>query len=169
MLYLNLDLDLIIGGTSLEIETWSAACGSELHEINKVIKGQRALNVLSIFDGVGAALVALRQLGIEVNKFYTVEEDPIARSFVDGNHGAGLLPFGDVIELCHDVRELSNEKLKGLEHKIDLIIGGSPCTDMAGVKQQREGIAGANSILFFEFSRTYNCLKVTFMSSIVLA
>jgi DNA (cytosine-5)-methyltransferase 3A len=78
----------------------------------------KKINALSLFDGMGCLGIALKDLGVEFN-YYTSEIDKhaIAQS---------KLNFPDSIQLG-DVRHIDLESLP----KIDIIGGGSPCTDLS--------------------------------------
>lgn len=73
------------------------------------------MNVLSLFDGMGCGWIALRELGIKVDRGYSSEVDRYAIAQVKLN-------FPEVIHLG-SVTDIDVSKL---EH-IDLLIGGSPC------------------------------------------
>lgn len=73
------------------------------------------MNVLSLFDGMGCGNIALRELGINVNKYYASEIDKFA--IMQTNHNfPGIIHLGSVLDV--DVSKLD---------RIDLLIGGSPC------------------------------------------
>ena len=76
------------------------------------------INVLSLFDGLAGARIALDRLNIPCN-YYASEIDKYAIQVSDDN-------YPDIIRLG-DVRELSTLSLP----KIDLLIGGSPCTNFS--------------------------------------
>lgn len=73
------------------------------------------MNVLSLFDGIGTGMLALKNAGIRIEKYYAseIERKPIETALK--NHS-------NIIELG-DVNGVEVERLG----KIDLIIGGSPC------------------------------------------
>ena len=76
-------------------------------------------NVLSLFDGVACGKLALERAGIDFEKYYSCEIDPICISINKRNH-PDVIPLGDV------------ENWKEWQLKdIDLIIGGSPCQGFA--------------------------------------
>lgn len=77
------------------------------------------MNVLSLFDGMSCGRITLSELGIPVEKYYASEVDKFAIK-------ATMQNFPDTIQLG-DVRELEVSRLD----KIDLIIGGSPCTNLS--------------------------------------
>lgn len=77
------------------------------------------MRVLSLFDGMGCGMIALRELGIEPEVYYASEIDKYVIMQTSRN-------FPDVIHVG-DVRELDISNLG----RIDLLIGGSPCTDFS--------------------------------------
>lgn len=77
------------------------------------------MNVLSLFDGMGCGAIALRELGINVDKYYASEIDKFA--IMQTNHNfQGIIHLGSVLDV--DVSKLDH---------IDLLIGGSPCTSFS--------------------------------------
>lgn len=77
------------------------------------------INVLSLFDGMSCCQIALKELGIKVEKYYASEIDKHAIKQT-------LLNFPDTIQLG-SVTEVDARKLP----KIDLLAGGSPCTNFS--------------------------------------
>lgn len=73
------------------------------------------LNVLSLFDGMSAGMLALERAGIEVDNYYASEIDKHAIKVSKANY-PNIIQLGDVTSV--DVSTLP---------KIDLLIGGSPC------------------------------------------
>ena len=71
--------------------------------------------VLSLFDGIGTGMLALKNAGIQIDKYYAseIESKPIETALKNHN---GIIELGDV-------NGIEVEKLG----KIDLLIGGSPC------------------------------------------
>lgn len=105
------------------------------------------MNILSLFDGISCARVALDKAGVKVNKYYASEIDKYAIS-VSRKQYPGIEQLGSVTEL------------KGEDFKdIDLIIGGSPCQDLSIAKQGREGLKGSRSGLFYDMLRLINDIK----------
>lgn len=86
------------------------------------------MNVLSLFDGMWCGRITLSELGIPVEKYYASEVDKFAIK-------ATMQNFPDTIQLG-DVRELEVSRLD----KIDLIIGGSPCTNLS-MSGKRKGLS----------------------------
>lgn len=75
--------------------------------------------VLSLFDGMSCGRIALRLLGISVERYYASEVDKYAIHNTMHN-------FPDTIQLG-DVRNIDATKLG----KVDLLIGGSPCQSLS--------------------------------------
>lgn len=86
------------------------------------------MNVLSLFDGMSCGRITLSELGIPVEKYYASEVDKFAIK-------ATMQNFPDIIQVG-DVRELEVSRLD----KIDLIIGGSPCTNLS-MSGKRKGLS----------------------------
>jgi site-specific DNA-cytosine methylase len=98
------------------------------------------MNVLSLFDGISCARIALEKLGVKVSNYYASEIDVNAIKVSTHN-------FPDIIQLG-DIRNIDATKLP----KIDLLIGGSPCQDLSNA-QNGLGLEGTKSGLFYEYIR----------------
>ena len=99
------------------------------------------VKVLSLFDGIACARVALERGGIPVEKYYAPEIEKDAIKIAQKN-------YPDIIQLG-DVRNV----IKEMVGEVDLIIGGSPCQDLSIAKSDRKGLKGERSSLFFEYVR----------------
>jgi DNA-cytosine methyltransferase len=104
------------------------------------------MNVLSLFDGLSAARIALDRAGIKVDRYFASEIDKYAVKIALKNC-PDTIPLGDV--------RMVNPYLLP---KIDLLVGGSPCQDLS-VAGQMKGIAGERSSLFFDYVRLLRVLK----------
>lgn len=106
------------------------------------------MNVLSLFDGMSCGRIALRELGIKVDRYYASEINKHAIKQTQLN-------FPDTIQLG-DVRGVHAKDLP----KIDLLIGGSPCQGFSFAGKQLN-FNDPRSALFFEFVRILNeCLEI---------
>jgi site-specific DNA-cytosine methylase len=85
-------------------------------------------------------MVALKMLGIKVEKYYASEVDKDAISVSKFHHG-------DTIEHIGAVETLNINKLHALG-RIDLVFGGSPCADLSLVNPARKGIYGKYIMLW---------------------
>jgi DNA-cytosine methyltransferase len=97
------------------------------------------MNVLSLFDGISCARVALDRAGIEVNAYMASEIDKNAIKVSEKNY-PDIIRVGSVVNL-------------EVEGQVDLLIGGSPCQDLSIAKKDRKGLDGDRSGLFWEFLR----------------
>ena len=107
------------------------------------------MNVLSLFDGISCARVALNRAGIPVKTYSACEIDKHAIK-------VSAKQYPDIVHLG-DVRELTS-----LPDPIDLLIGGSPCQDLSIAKKGRQGLKGDRSGLFWEYVRLWKLLRPSF-------
>jgi len=105
------------------------------------------MNVLSLFDGISVARVALDYANIKINRYYACEIDKFAVQVSDKNY-PDIIRLGNVIDFKKDMVE-----------PIDLLIGGSPCQDLSIAKKDRQGLAGNRSSLFYEYVRIRDEIK----------
>ena len=107
---------------------------------------QEGINVLSLFDGISCAKLALEKAGIKINKYYSSEICPHALA-IQNHHYSGDTNHIQLGDVC---------KIDGiaLREEIDLIIFGSPCTQLSSVNSKdRNGLEGNESKLFYEALR----------------
>lgn len=107
------------------------------------------MNILSLFDGISCARIALDNLGFKVDSYYASEIDKYAIS-VSKNNYLDIIHLGDIKDI----------KAKNLP-KIDLLIGGSPCQDLSNA-QKGLGLEGSKSSLFYEYMRLLDEVKPNF-------
>lgn len=112
---------------------------------------RRPLRVLSLFDGIATGYVALKDLGFKVEKYVASEvcEDSIAVGTI--NHEGRIIHVGDVRVITAELIEKWGP--------FDLLIGGSPCNDLAMVNPIRKGLYEGTGRLFFDFYRILQLLK----------
>jgi len=103
------------------------------------------MNVLSLFDGISCARVALDRAGIEVCCYLSSEIDKHAIKVSEKNY-PDIIRVGNVVDLS-------------VEGEIDLLIGGSPCQDLSIAKKDRKGLEGDRSGLFWQYVRLKNECK----------
>jgi len=97
-------------------------------------------NILSLFNGIGVLQLALKNLGVSVNNYYSSEIDKKANE-LQNYHFPNTIQLGDVNN-WHDWNiDWST---------IDFIGSGSPCQDIS-VLGNRSGLSGNRSSLFFVF------------------
>lgn len=104
------------------------------------------MNVLSLFDGMSCGQIALNNLGIKYEKYFSSEIDKHAISVTQRN-------YPNTIQLG-DVTKVNSKDLP----KIDLLIGGSPCQGFSFQGKQLN-FSDFRSKLFFEYVRLLKELK----------
>lgn len=106
------------------------------------------MKVISMFDGIACGLVALKNLGIEIDEYYAYEIDKDAIKIANKNHSE-IIQCGNV--LAADFQQYQN---------IDLLLGGSPCQDLSIVKNRdRSGLNGKKSSLFWCYKEALDIVK----------
>ena len=106
------------------------------------------MNVLSLFNGMNTGRQALENVGIKVDKYYSSEIKPYAIELTQ-HHFPDTIQVGDVTKWKDwDI----NWKI------IDLVLSGSPCTDLSAAGK-RAGINGEKSSLFFVFVEILEHIK----------
>ena len=103
-------------------------------------------NVLSLFDGMSCAQIALERTEINYTNYFASEVDKYARKVT-------LKNYPNTIELG-DVREIKGTDLP----KINLLIGGSPCQGFSLAGKQLN-FDDPRSALFFEYLRLLEEIK----------
>ncbi|PAA85768.1 hypothetical protein BOX15_Mlig034009g1 [Macrostomum lignano] len=120
-------------------------------ELQRSAGCSQPLRVLSLFDGVASALLCLQSAGLSVEICFASEIDQDAIRVAACNHGNRVRQLGSVTELTED-------RLRSLL-PIDLLIGGSPCSQLSAANPNRQGLASESGLLFFEFHRILELLR----------
>lgn len=105
-------------------------------------------NVLSCFDGISGGQIALNRAGIQYNNYYASEIDKFAIAITQKNHPK-TIQLGDI-------RTVNYEEY---QDKIDLMLVGVPCCDLSSSKQDRLGLNGDKSGLFWNFIEAFRIIK----------
>ncbi len=103
--------------------------------------------VVSMFDGISCGQIALDQLGIPVEKYFACEIKQTAIKVTQNN-------YPDTIQMG-DVRNICWESIG----QCDLLLRGSPCQDFSSANNERLGLKGCKSSLFWEFVKAKQILK----------
>ena len=106
------------------------------------------MNVVSLFNGMSTGHLALENVGIKVDKYYSSEIKPYAIELTQ-HHFPDTIQVGDVTKW----REWDIDW-----KSIDLVLSGSPCQDLSAAGK-RAGINGKKSSLFFTFVDILNHIK----------
>lgn len=105
------------------------------------------MKILSLFDGISCARVALERAGIPVEVYYASEVDKYAMQISAKNY-PDIVQVGSVVGL--DTTQFKD---------VDLMVGGSPCQDLSIAKKDRKGLDGERSGLFWEYVRILKEVK----------
>lgn len=98
------------------------------------------MNVLSLFDGMSCGQIALKELNIHIDTYYASEIDKFAIKQTQLN-------FPNTIQVG-DVRKVNVLDLQ----PIDLLIGGSPCTNLSFIGS-RKGLCTKENIEILSLDR----------------
>ena len=104
------------------------------------IETNQNLQILSVFDGISCGQLALRRAGIHFDQYYASEINKHAIKVTSTN-------FPNTIQLG-DVTKVEAKNLP----KIDILIGGSPCTGFSPAGKLKN-FNDPQSKLFFEYVR----------------
>lgn len=106
------------------------------------------MRILSLFDGISCGRVACERAGFNIEAYYASEIDQNA------------------IKIAHamypDTKHIGNVCEINFSHyvgRVDLILGGSPCQDLSIAKQNRQGLHGERSRLFWEYIKALSIIK----------
>lgn len=106
------------------------------------------MNVLGLFDGCSCGQATLKKIGIKYNNYFASEIDKYAIKVTQHN-------FPKTIQLGN-IYNINYSKLP----KIDLILGGSPCTYWSIAKKDRETTSqGIGFDLFMQYVKAVEILK----------
>lgn len=90
------------------------------------------MKVLSLFDGIACGYEALSRTKIKIDEYYASEIELSSIKIATYNH-PDIVEVGDITNLYYKNGVLYNKDKKYNVGHIDLIIGGSPCTDFSSI------------------------------------
>lgn len=103
------------------------------------------MNVLSLFDGISCGQIALERVGIKIDKYYASEIEQFAIDITQKNYPE-TIQIGDAFNIDYSKID-----------KIDLLIGGSPCTYWSNARLKGTGREltpnGMGGQLFMQYVR----------------
>ena len=119
------------------------------------------MKVLSLFDGISCGLLALSKCGIKVERYFASEIEPNAMKVAQKNNPI-IVEIGDVSKISYkDGILYTPEKNYNVGH-IDLICGGSPCTNFSSIGYANGMSSGDTEILSLEQYLELKAQKVVF-------
>lgn len=104
------------------------------------------MNVLSLFDGISCGRVALKRAGIKVDAYYASEIEKGSIAIAVSNY-PDTIEIGDVSKVSYQDGVLHTENGDFKVGHIDLLIGGSPCTDFSSIGYVNGMKSGQTEIL----------------------
>ena len=113
---------------------------------------ENGINVLSFFDGISAGQEALKQLGVKVNRYISIEIESSSIEITQVNFPK-TEQQGNILVIQTDLKEWVS-KLP----RIDLIFAGSPCQGFSK-SGKGEGFNHPRSKLFYNFIEIFNEIK----------
>ncbi|KAK3917162.1 DNA (cytosine-5)-methyltransferase 3C [Frankliniella fusca] len=109
------------------------------------------ITVLSLFDGISTGLLALDRLGIHVGKYFSSEIDLDAIAIQRKKFFGRITEIGSVESCTEDYLDRIGP--------INLLLGGSPCSELSRVNPKRKLFApGSSGRLFFNYIDIMNYL-----------
>lgn len=116
------------------------------------------MNVISLFDGMSCAMIALNRLGIKPDNYFASEIDKYAIQ-VSKSNWPEIIHIGDVSKV-HYFEGILYTEFGSYEVSFanGLICGGSPCQGFSFAGKQLN-FEDPRSKLFFEFVRIYEEIK----------
>ena len=126
--------------------------------------------VLSLFDGISCGYLALKRVlegltveEIKIDKYFASEVDNSAIKIATTNNPE-IIEIGDVRKVSYNKKRgiLSTENGDFSVEHIDLLIGGSPCTDFSSIGLSRGMVAEDKPILDLETYLQYKREGYTF-------
>lgn len=111
----------------------------------------QGINVLSLFDGISCARLALDKNETPIFNYYSSEISGPALRIQNYNFSADTT--------FHSIGDVT--KINGADYAhCQLVVGGSPCTQLSSVNSiDRSGLEGKDSSLFYEFVRIVKEIK----------
>ena len=106
------------------------------------------MNILSLFDGISGGQIALNRANVKVDNYYASEIDKYAIQIAKKNF-PNTIHIGDVTKI--DFTDYIG--------KVDMLIGGSPCTDLSVAKIGGLGLKGSQSMLFWHYVKALDVIK----------
>ena len=107
------------------------------------------MNVLSLFDGIGTGMIALERAGINVDFYFASEIDETSILIAKNNY-PNIIEIGNVLNIAYKDGMLFTEKGKFHVGHINLLIGGSPCTNFSSIGYSAGMTSGQSEILSLE-------------------
>ena len=96
------------------------------------------MKIISFFDGMSCGQIAINKLGIKDYTYYASEVDKHAIKVTQSNY-PNTIQLGDIRDIDYENGYLLTSDKKYFVGEVDLVIGGSPCTNLS-IQGNREGL-----------------------------
>lgn len=116
-----------------------------------MLRKDKPLVVLSLFDGISCGLQALKNQGFIIDKYFASEIDKNAIKVSEDNHPE-IIRLGDVTTVGFKNGSLYSENGSWDIGQVDLVLAGSPCQGFSMAGKQLN-FDDPRSKLYFEFKR----------------
>lgn len=104
------------------------------------------MKILSLFDGIACGRIALEKANIDIEAYYASEIEQSVISIAKANY-PDIIEIGDVKKISYKDGVLYTENGNYFVGHIDLLIGGSPCTDFSSIGYAKGMKSGKIEIL----------------------
>lgn len=120
---------------------------------------KKGLTVLSLCDGMSCGQIALKELGIQVDRYYASEIKPKGIKVTKDNF-PDTIHIGDVNKITYSDGVLHTE-VGDFEEEFDMVIFGSPCQSFSGAMKKELRVGLENKEKSGLFLECYRILKET--------
>ena len=103
------------------------------------------MKVLSLFDGISCGQLALERSKIAVDSYYASEIEPHAIKVAKHNF-PNTIEIGDICKVSYKNGVLHTQNGDFTVGHIDLLIGGSPCTNFSSIGYANGMVSGSTEI-----------------------
>ena len=107
------------------------------------------MNILSLFDGISCAYLALKKAKIAVDQYFASEIEPNAIKIATKNNPE-IVSLGDITKVHYKDGVLYTDAASYEIGKIDIVCGGSPCTNFSSIGYANGMTAGDVEIVSLE-------------------
>ena len=104
------------------------------------------MTILSLFDGIGCAYLALEKANIKIDKYFASEIEPNAIKVATKNI-PNIITIGDITKVRYEKGVLFTDTNSYNVGEIDVVCGGSPCTNFSSIGYANGMVSGDTEIL----------------------
>ena len=110
---------------------------------------KKGFTILSLFDGISCGMIALKRAGIPITSYYASEiEDASIR--IAKHNFPKIIEIGDVRNISYAQGVLHTDCGSFEIGDVDILIGGSPCTDFSSIGYAKGMVSGKVEITTLE-------------------